>query len=200
MKITKQLIAAASFSSLLFAPLAQAQTTAGNTGNTELRVVEPALIITASDMEFGAVIPGGAPSDLVLTCDSNTSASAAIADGEASGNAACGVISVTATRDASFNLTLKATVLTNASNSSDTISPEFTLFSSDGGTANGTDPNGIAGLIEIAAGSAVATSTSPQTIVNGNQRNFILGGKANIAKNQGTGFYRGEYTVAAVVQ
>ena len=193
MKITKQLIAAASFSSLLFAPLAQAQTR-----NTELRVVGPALIITASDMDFGTVNPGGAADDLVLTCDSNTSASAAITDGAASGNAACGVISVTATRNASFNLTLEATVLTNASDSNDTISPEFTLFLSSGGTANGTD--GIAGLIEVAAGSAVATSASPQTIVSGNQRNFILGGKANIASDQGTGVYSGTYTFAAVVQ
>ena len=189
MKITKQLIAAASFSSLLFAPLAQAQTT----GNTELRVVESALTILATDMNFGTVNPGDAADDLVLTCDdgANTGTSAAITNGAASGNATCGVITVIATRDASFRLTLETTVLTSASDSSDTISPVFTLF---------LEGTGIAGLTDIAAGGAVATSTSPETIPNGDNITFVLGGSANIASNQGTGIYNGTYTVAAVVQ
>ena len=197
MKITKQLIAAASFSSLLFAPLAQAQTADPN-GNTQLAVIGPALTIAATDMEFGTVNPGATAADLELSCTASprtstfgSSATFDVANGAASGRTSCGVISVDSIRDVSYNLTLDTTVLTSASDSDDTVSPVFTVR-----LTNGDD---VAGLTDIDAGGSGTTAT-PHTIFAGSRIYYILGGRANIAADQGSGVYSGEYTISAVVQ
>ena len=196
MKITKQLIAAASFSLLLFAPLAQAQTDPN--GDTRLAVVGPALTIAATDMEFGTVKPGAADADLELSCTASpqtssfgSSAKFDVAKGAASGRTSCGVISVDSIRDVSYNLTLDTTVLTSGSDSDDTVSPVFTVS-----LANG---NGVAGLTDIAAGSSGTTAT-PHFISTGDRIYYILGGTAEIATDQGSGVYSGRYTISAVVQ
>ena len=197
MKITKQLIAAASFSSLLFAPLAQAQTADPN-GNTQLAVIGPALTIAATDMEFGTVNPGDTAADLELSCTASPQTSSFgsstvfdVAGGSSSGRTSCGVISVDSVRNVSFNLTLDTTVLTSGSDSDDTVSPVFTVSLVDG--------NGVAGLTGIAAGSAGTTAT-PHFISTGTRIYYILSGTANIATDQGSGVYSGEYTISAVVQ
>ena len=195
MKITKQLIAAASFSSLLFAPLAQAQ--ADPNGDTRLAVVGPALTIAATDMEFGTVKPGAADANLVLSCTASpqisafgSSATFDVAKGAASGRTSCGVISVDSIRDVSYNLTLDTTVLTSDANSDDTVSPVFTVRS---------DNRDVAGLTNIAAGNSGTTAT-PHLISTGGRTYYILGGTAEIATDQGSGVYSGRYTISAVVQ
>ena len=197
MKITKQLIAAASFSSLLFAPLAQAQTADPN-GDTQLAVIGPALTIAATDMEFGTVNPGDSAADLELSCTASPQTSSFgsstvfdVAGGSSSGRTSCGVISVDSVRNVSFNLTLDTTVLTSGSDSDDTVSPVFTVRLVDG--------NGVAGLTGIAAGNAGTTAT-PHFISTGTRIYYILSGTANIATDQGSGVYSGEYTISAVVQ
>ena len=196
MKITKQLIAAASFSLLLFAPLAQAQ--ADPNGDTRLAVVGPALTIAATDMEFGTVKPGAANANLVLSCTASpqisafgSSATFDVAKGAASGRTSCGVISVDSIRDVSYNLTLDTTVLTSDANSDDTVSPVFTVR-----LTNGDD---VAGLTDIDAGGSGTTAT-PHLISTGGRTYYILGGTAKIATDQGSGVYSGRYTISAVVQ
>ena len=68
MKITKQTIAAAGFAALLFAPLAQAQTSSA-TANIDIVVINSGgMRIEAFDMSFGSIPSGVTDQSWILTC------------------------------------------------------------------------------------------------------------------------------------
>ena len=193
MKITQQLIAAASFASLLFAPLAQAQTPSQNTadGNIRLEVIPPGLSFRAEDLNFGSVTPHATnPDNLVVACTATPDG-----DPSTSGNAlavgatTCGEITVTG---GSGNITYALTVEVNALTSSgNTISPTFNVFESNGETE-------VAGLQGIASGSTT-TSSATRVIGAGVDHVYKLGGSAPIAAGQALGVYAGTYIVSAQV-
>ena len=195
MKITQQLIAAASFASLLFAPLAQAQTTSA-TGNVELTVLGSGLSFEARDLNFGSVTPGSDTNNLVVACAAADSAagtasiSGGAADAVATGAATCGVITVTGgSSSITYALTVEVNPLTDGSGNS--ISPTFKVFATNGTTE-------IAGLNAIAA-DTTATASSTRTIGARAEQVYKLGGSAPIATNQTIGTYTGTYIVSATV-
>ena len=192
MKITQQLIAAASFASLLFAPLAQAQTSA--TGNVELTVLGSSLSIRADDLNFGSVASASDANDLVVACTSTSAGTASIKDGsgEITGTATCGVITVTG-GTGSNTYTLSVQIPTDLTNgSSNTIRPTFTVYDSSGA-------NAIAGLETVTTSSSETSATNALPIAARVVHTYKLGGTAPIGENQATGVYRGTYIVQAVV-
>ena len=196
MKITQQLIAAASFASLLFAPLAQAQTSDSATGNVELTVLGSGLSFEARDLNFGSVTPGSDTNNLVVACAAADSAagtasiSGGAADAVATGAATCGVITVTGgSSSITYALTVEVNPLTDGSGNS--ISPTFKVFATDGTTE-------IAGLNAIAA-DTTATASSTRSIGARAEQVYKLGGSAPIATNQTIGTYTGTYIVSATV-
>ena len=194
MKITQQLIAAASFASLLFAPLAQAQTSDSATGNVELTVLGSGLSFEARDLNFGSVTPGSDTNNLVVACASTAEGTASIsggaADALATGAATCGVITVTGgSSSITYALTVEVNPLTDGSGNS--ISPTFKVFATNGTTE-------IAGLNAIAA-DTTATASSTRTIGARAEQVYKLGGSAPIATNQTIGTYTGTYIVSATV-
>ena len=196
MKITQQLIAAASFASLLFAPLAQAQTADSATGNVELKVIGSGLLFRASDMNFGSVTPHASNADnLVVACTATADGDASTSNGAvAAGDATCGVIEVTGgTSGNTYKLTVDVEDLTNGNG--DTIVPTFKVFGS-----NGTDE--VAGLTAVTDASTrtnPATATNAESIAAGAVDTYKLGGSASIAAGQNGGFYTGTYIVSATV-
>ena len=194
MKITRQIIAAAGFASLLFAPLAQAQDT--DTGQVNLTVISSSSQIrftAAGNVNFGNIIPPNTTADVVLTCASNGIATAAISGTVVSG-AACGVITVLAGTDGgSYKLRVSPPVLRDTEGNNGTpITPEFSVFD-DTGTAP------IAGLNSIDGGN-VGIATNADTLAANGTKTYILGGSATIQSNQVPTSYRGDYTVETVVQ
>ena len=198
MKITQQLIAAASFASLLFAPLAQAQTSTPTTesaeGNTRLQVIDAGLSFSAEDLDFGSVAPHASTADnLVVTCTATAEGNATTTSNNALavavGDATCGEITVTGgTGSITYALTVEVHALTFSGN---TISPTFNVFESNGETE-------VAGLQGVASGS---TTTADDTRVIGPGVNHVykLGGSATIAGGQALGIYTGTYIVSAQV-
>ena len=186
MKITQQLIAAASFASLLFAPLAQAQTT----GNTELTVLGSGLTVTATDLNFGTLSPPlNSAAPVILSC---AVGSASIAGVGVSGSS-CGEITVQAGPDGgSYKLQISPTVLTGADGARTTITANFRVF--DAGV---TAP--IDGLDSVTGGS-VGIADNADTLGADGSTTYILGGSAEIEPDQALTTYTGTYTVAAVVQ
>ena len=197
MKITQQLIAAASFASLLFAPLAQAQTTDSAEGNVELTVIGSGLLFRASDMNFGSVTPdGSAVSNLAVACaagDSATGTPSASGAAVAAGDATCGVIKVTGGSGGNtYTLTVEVEDLTNGEH---TIVPTFTVYDSSDGTTE------IVGLETVtAAGTNPTPASSSRSIAAGAVDTYKLGGTALIAANQAIGVYTGTYIVTAVTE
>ena len=193
MKITRQIIAAAGFASLLFAPLAQAQDT--DTGQVNLRVLSLSSQIgftAAGDMNFGNIIPPNTAAPVELTCASNGVATAVIS-GTAVSGAACAVITVRAGTDGgSYKLQVSPPILTGLDSSSTPITPEFIVFD-DTGTA------AIAGLNPINGGD-VGIATNEDTLAANGTKTYILGGSATIQANQVHTRYSGTYTVETVVQ
>ena len=196
MKITQQLIAAASFASLLFAPLAQAQTASQNSaeGNTRLQVIDAGLSFSALDLDFGSVAPhASTPDNLAVTCTATAEGNATTTSNNtvavAAGDATCGEITVTGgTGSITYALTVEVHALTFSGN---TISPTFSVFESNG-TAE------VAGLQDVASGSTT-TSSATRVIGPGVNHVYKLGGSAPIAANQALGIYTGTYIVSAQV-
>ena len=193
MKITQQLIAAASFASLLFAPLAQAQTASQNTadGNIRLEVIPSGLSFGAEDLNFGSVTPHATnPDNLEMACTATTEGAASTSNGAvAVGDATCGEITVTGgSGSITYALTVEVSALTFSGN---TISPTFSVFESNG-TAE------VAGLQDVASGSTT-TSSATRVIGAGVEQVYKLGGSAPIAAGQAIGVYTGTYIVSAQV-
>ena len=193
MKITQQLIAAASFASLLFAPLAQAQTptTESAEGNTRLQVIDAGLSFSALDLDFGSVAPhASTPDNLAVTCTATAEGRPSTSgNAVAAGDTTCGVITVTGgTGSITYALTVEVHALTFSGN---TISPTFNVYES-----NGTTP--VAGLQGVASGSTT-TADDTRVIDPGVNQVYKLGGSAPIAGGQALGIYTGTYIVSAQV-
>ena len=193
MKITQQIIAAAGFASLLFAPLAQAQELGRNVG---LTVISDGLTVSGSELNFGHAFLNASDTagEITLYCGDGD----IILGGQQvpSGdpvrvnlftidktNAACGNVTVAAENDdLTYRLRLEVTALTSGG---DSISPNLSL-------------SGDASVNDI-------TPASPVFIDNLNiaanaSSSFILAGILPIAANQATGDYTGTYTITALVQ
>ena len=195
MKITQQLIAAASFASLLFAPLAQAQTTVSDGGDVELTVIPSGLSISAENLNFGSVAAASDANNLVVACTASEAGTPSIEDGsgEIGGTATCGVITVTAGSGAN-NYILSVQIpadLTDGSGNS--IRPTFKVYA-----ANGTDE--IAGLEAVTTSDSATSATNMKSIASGASDTYKLGGTAPIGVNQETGTYTGRYIVEAATQ
>ena len=205
MKITRQIIAAAGFASLLFAPLAQAQTPSDTaTANINLTVVPSSSAITftaVDDISFGSIIAptAGATVPLALACSSSAGVAAAtrtIGGGSLVGNdATCGIVTVTAGADGgSYRLKVSMDPLTgeDASNNGTVIATDFRVFPDTSSTA-------VVGLNSIAGG-ASATATSTETLAGNASQTYKLGGTASIVVDQDDGTYAAIYTVEVLPQ
>ena len=197
MKITKQTIAAAGFAALLFAPLAQAQTSSA-TADIDIVVIGSAMGIEASDMSFGSIPSGDTGQSWILTC--SDSAAGAVRDltrnPAPNDDATCGVIRVFSGSDGfDYKLAVSATALTGSGTAAgSTLEPSFNIFMADGTTA-------IAGLDDIDSETgATSTSTNAVSILARNSQTYKMGGGIPIPGNQAIGDYAGTYTVTAEVQ
>ena len=192
MKSTTQIIAAAAFASLLFAPLANANP---GGGDIKFSLTNAALIsITASIIDFGEVIPDGA-NDAVLTiaCDSDRDSDGATTsvdnfDTRVTGDPACGIVKVTA-GTTPITYTLAMTEVTDLTDEGNSISPTLTIHKAGSSpdspiiTVPGSDNNETG--IDLAAGASDI---------------FKVAGSMPIVANQVAGTYEGTYTVTAEVQ
>ena len=197
MKITQQIIAAAGFASLLFAPLAQAQELGRNVG---LTVISDGLTVSGSELNFGhaTLNASDAAGEITLSCFSinegdplTTLLSGQVPSGDPvrvslfivdKTNAACGNVTVTAENDdLTYQLRLEVTALTSGG---DSISPNLTLSG--------------AGLSDVTPASPAFTNNLD--IAANASSSFILEGFLPIAANQATGDYTGTYTITALVQ
>ena len=197
MKITQQIIAAAGFASLLFAPLAQAQEQGGNVG---LTVIADGLTVTGTELNFGQATlnEADAAGEITLSCFSfnegdplTTILSGQVPLGDpvrsnlftiVDTDAACGNVTVAAENDdLTYQLRLEVTALTSGG---DSISPSLTLSG--------------AGLSGVTPASPALTDNLD--IAANASSSFILGGSLLIAANQATGDYTGTYTITALVQ
>ena len=203
MKITQQIIAAAGFASLLFAPLAQAQELGRNVG---LTVISDGLTVSGSELNFGhaTLNASGVAGEITLNCAAFNVGSPLVpllggqvpAGAPAHSNlftiddtnAACGNITVTAENDdLTYRLRAEVTALTGSRGGS--ISPRLSIL----------DAN--------ASGTIVApfTPTSPgfsanQPIAANASTSFTLVGTLPIAASQATEDFTGTYTITALVQ
>ena len=198
MKITKQTIAAAGFAALLFAPLAQAQTSSA-TADIDIVVIGSAMGIEASDMSFGSIPSGDTGQSWILTCtaDDNVGVVRDLTRNPApNDDATCGVIRVFSGSDGfDYKLAVSATALTGSGTAAgSTLEPSFNIFIADGTTA-------VAGLGDIDSETgATSTSTNAISILARNSQTYKMGGGIPIPGNQATGDYAGTYTVTAEVQ
>ena len=192
MKSTTQIIAAAAFASLLFAPLANANP---GGGDIKFSLTNAALIsITASKIDFGEVIPDSA-NDAVLTiaCDSDRDSGDATTsvdnfDTRVTGDPACGIVKVTAGASP-IVYRLAVTEVTALTGEGNPISPTLIIH-----------PNGSADS-PIATVPAGETSTSGGRSIAANASEFFkVAGNMTIVANQVAGTYEGTYTVTAEVQ
>ena len=207
MKITQQIIAAAGFASLLFAPLAQAQEQGGNVG---LTVIADGLTVSGTELNFGQAtlnktdtvgfvslacldfgggvvitdLSAGEPNpDNLPDRDSDPNLFSLVDD-----DAACGNVTVTADNaDLTYQLRAEVTALTGSGGGS--ISPNLILFTADGisqviTSFTPTSP-ASSGNLDIAANASVS---------------FVLAGTLPIAPNQATEDFTGSYTITALVQ
>ena len=194
MKNAKKMIVAAGFVSLLFAPLAQAQTPsveATGGGSILFEVVGSSVTVEATDINFGTVTPNvgaGNSVGIVLDCrtgvvtpDTNVT--------DIDGPASCGEITVKP-RGPSTQYKLQVAVgpLTNASD--ETIDPTLVVTNSQNGS--------ISGLNNI---TSTSTSSAPFSIASTNTDGdtYKIGGRM-IIDSQDSGDYTGEYTVVAIVR
>ena len=202
MKITRQIIAAAGFASLLFAPLAQAQTTSDSaTGNIDLTVVSSssAITFTAADaISFGSIIAptAGATVPLALTCSNSAGVATAtrtIGGGSLVGNdATCGIVTVEAgAAGGSYRLRVSPGALIGNDSENTVIVTDFQVFPDDNNTT------AVIGLNSIAGG-ANAIATSTETLAGSASQTYKLGGTASITPNQPEGLYSATYLVEVV--
>ena len=203
MKITQQIIAAAGFASLLFAPLAQAQESRGNVG---LTVITDGLTVTGTELNFGvaSVNPSAASSlagDVSLSCavfgggqiipilggqvsEGNTTNPYNLVEDDAT----CGNVTVTADNaDLIYQLRGEVEDLTGSNGGS--ISPRLLLYDAAGS-------NPIVGAFTPAS----PASSGNQDIAANASTSFIVWGALPLDENQVPGTYTGSYTITALVQ
>ena len=200
MKITKQIIAAAGFAALFFAPLSQAQTTFTlddlRVGSVKFRVRPAGVSISeASAIDFGRVTPHTATADVLeMTCseDSDVGITSTTADAaERSGAAKCGVFTVDGAiiRTTSYMLKVGVTAFTTE-DGMHTISPSLDVYENGqlSPILTGVEPN-----------TAVDARTFDGGIIEaGGSATFTVGGSMNIAASQVAGDYAGNYTIEVV--
>ena len=207
MKSAKKMIVAAGFVSLFFAPLAQAQSAtieepADGTGGILFGVVESSVIVVATPINFGAVAPSVAgPSNSVeinLTCGAPDTVSSATARAIMTNNAnpvSCGTITVSARgTGTSYHLRVDVEELQLAGdNPSAATAPSIapTLVVIDGSNQP------VGGLDNISSSS---TTSARGSVSESGVKTYKVRGSMIIPANQAEGNYRGEYTVAAIVQ
>ena len=198
MKITNQIIAAASFSALLFAPLAQAQvgTSDSATQSITLEVIPAGVSITATDMSFGTVTPNAADGELnlVLACAGGTATTTfAGTTGSFGGTPTCGLVTVTSesSETQNYQLSVQVESLTHSTDSNVVINPVLSVL-----VENGSDD--VAGIASGVTAPGTETSDSI-SIGTGEVDTYRLGGSAPIAADQDTGTYSGDYTVTATI-
>ena len=194
MKNAKKMIVAAGFVSLLFAPLAQAQTPsveASGGGNILFEVVGSSVTVEATDINFGTVTPNisvGNAIRIELSC--NDGLVETVTNGVVfEGATHCGEITVKPRGSSTqYKLQVEVGPLTNASD--ETIDPTLVVTDSDDGA--------ISGLSNI---TSTSTSTSPISIASTDTEGhtYKIGGNMLIAP-QDSGDYSGEYTVVAIVR
>ena len=199
MKITKQTIAAAGFAALLFAPLAQAQTSSA-TANIDIVVIGSAMAIEATDISFGAFSSGDASQNVILTCTADDATG--FVNDSASDDATCGVIKVLSGTDGGFDykLAVSATPLTGRTGAAvgSTLNPTFNIFDFERSDA---PDSAVAGLGDIDSETGfTSTSTKAVNIPARSVQTYKMGGDIPIGANQARGDYAGNYTVTAEVQ
>ena len=206
MKITQQLIAAAGFASLLFAPLAQAQESRGNVG---LTVITDGLTVTGTELNFGVASakppPAGEPysseGEVALACIQFSAGDPLqhIPSGQGpnqgdptpyilTGDTTCGNVTVTADNaDLTYQLRAEVTALTGSNGGS--ISPRLSLLDADGSSP----------IVSTFTPTSPASSVN-QNIVANASTSFVVAGALLLAENQAGGTYTGSYTITALVQ
>ena len=190
MKSTTQIIAAAAFASLLFAPLANANP---GGGDIKFSLTNAALIsITAKKIDFGEVIPDGVnDAILTITCNGdgdNNSATTSVDnfDTRVTGDPTCGVVTVKA-GTAPITYTLAVTDVTDLIGESHSISPTLIVHEAD----SSADSPPIITAPGEKSDIDLAANTSDI---------FKVAGSMPIAADQAEGTYTGTYTVTAEVQ
>ena len=207
MKSAKKMIVAAGFVSLFFAPLAQAQSATitdppDGTGDILFGVVESSVIVVATPINFGPVAPSAAgPSNTAqinLTCAPDAVGSATIGAiiADNANPASCGTITVSA-RGSGTSYHLRVDVgelqLIGDNPSASTVPSIAPTLAVTDGISN----QPVSGLGSIDSSS---TTTARGSISEGGVKTYKVGGSMGIPANQAGGNYRGEYTVAAIVQ
>ena len=200
MKITKQIIAAAGFAALFFAPLSQAQTTFTlddlRVGSVKFRVRPAGVSISeASAIDFGRVTPHTETADILeMTCseDSDVGITSTTADAaEPSGAATCGVITVEGgiSPTTSYMLRVGVTAFTTE-DGMHTISPSLDVYE-----------NGQSSpiLADVEPNTAVDARTFDGGSIDARgSATFTVGGSMPIAGRQVAGDYTGNYTIEVV--
>ena len=200
MKITKQIIAAAGFAALFFAPLSQAQTTFTlddlKVGSVKFKVNSAGVTISeASAIDFGRVTPHTETADVLeMTCsaDSDVGITSTTADAaESSGAATCGVITVEGGRSPTTSYMLKVGVTAfTTEDGMHTISPSLDVYE------NG-ESRPI--LEDVGPNTAVNARTfDGGSIDTRGSATFTVGGSMPIAEKQVAGDYTGNYTIEVV--
>ena len=201
MKITKQIIAAAGFAALFFAPLSQAQTTFTlddlRVGSVKFKVNSAGVIISeASAIDFGRVTPHTETADVLeMTCSTDTNVGITRTTtpdaAESSGAATCGVFTVEGGRipTTSYMLRVGVTAFTTE-DGAHTISPSLDVYK-----------NGESSPIleDVGPNTAVDARTfDGGSIDTRGSATFTVGGSMPIAEKQVAGDYTGNYTVEVV--
>ena len=208
MKITQQIIAAAGFASLLFAPLTQAQEQGGNVG---LTVIADGLTVSGTELNFGQATlneadTAGFVSLACLDFGGDLGMMTILSAGEPrigtdpnhnvnlnlfsliAGDAACGNVTVTADNaDLTYQLRAEVTALTGSGGGS--ISPNLTLFEADGTNQ----------VVTSFTPTSPASSGNLNIVANASA-SFVVAGTLPIAPNQATEDFTGSYTITALVQ
>ena len=201
MKITKQTIAAAAFAALLFAPLAQAQTSPSATANIDIVVINSGgMRIEAFDMSFGSIPSGVTDQSWILTCTADNNVGV-VRDSTRkpapNDDATCGVIKVFAGTDGfDYKLAVSADPLTGRTGAAvgSTLNPAFNIFMADGTTA-------IPGLDNIDSETGDPSRSDDAISISAtSSKTYKMGGGIPIPGNQAIGDYAGTYTVMAEVQ
>ena len=190
MKITKQIIAAMGFASLLFAPLAQAAISYG--GNVGFTLIPDGFSVTATKIDFGQIIPNeDASSVLSITCTGSGEVNTATATANftrISGNPQCGVVKVTAGSD-DITFTLEAVVTPLTGEGAD-IAPTLNFYLSD-------NVSNLVGLESVQPDSDSTAISGGRSIAAEASDVFKVAGSITVAARQEPGEYTGTYTVTA---
>ena len=204
MKNAKKMTVAAGFISLLFAPLAQAQTpsvTPDDEGRILFEVVRSAVTVEATNINFGTVVPGlaaGNSINIELNCVTNLVTSLTpgdFAEFRDTAGSQCGEIQVAARGEGTdYKLEVEVGQLsTGGGGANETLDPTLIVY---GIADNNGNLEAVTGLNSI-SGSA---SSSRVSILSGETDTYKVGGGMLISAEHRTGSYNGQYTVSAIVR